>query len=74
MKPIDRFFRCCPQADVDAAVGRDRCHIGPEIDPEIGIFLAPADSVRPRIGALVAQRAEDAVVKHRGSGKVAHGD
>ena len=48
MECIDLAGRFRAKADMDAAVRRDRRHLGAQIDPEFGIALAETDRRRPR--------------------------
>ena len=62
------------QADVRAALGRDLCHAGAQIDPELRIGLAEADRRRPRHEPREAERGERCLVETRGAIEIGDAD
>ena len=63
-----------PQADMRAALRRDRRHAVAQIDPELRIALAEADRRRPRHQARKPERRQRRFIEPRGALEVADAD
>src|SRR6185437_4981602 len=73
MEAIDRLAGSRTQADMRAAIGGDRRHIGATVDPEFGVFLAIADRrAGPFTQLAHPERCQQRFVEPRARGNIAH--